>query len=58
MWVIVAVVLGLVGARVATAAPTADEVTALPGWDKPLPTKHYSGYIPVNDSKRHMHCKS
>lgn len=39
-------------------APAADEVKSLPGWDKPLPTKHYSGYIPVNSSTRHMHCTS
>ena len=25
------------------AAKTADEITALPGWDGKLPTKHYSG---------------
>ncbi|EDQ88901.1 uncharacterized protein MONBRDRAFT_37373 [Monosiga brevicollis MX1] len=29
------------------AAPAADEVTSLPGWDKALPSKHYSGHIPV-----------
>ena len=31
------------------AMPSADEVTALPGWSKPLPMKLYSGY--VNASK-------
>lgn len=25
------------------AAVPADEITKLPGWDGPLPTKHYSG---------------
>jgi hypothetical protein len=25
------------------AAVPADEITSLPGWDGPLPTKHYSG---------------
>jgi len=29
------------------AAPQADLVEALPGWDKPLLSKAYSGYIPV-----------
>ena len=24
-----------------------DEVTSLPGWTGPLPSKHYSGYLPV-----------
>jgi len=28
------------------AAVPADEVTKLPGWDGPLPTKHYSGCAP------------
>ena len=23
-------------------------ITSLPGWDKPLPTKQYSGYIEIN----------
>ena len=31
----------------------AHEVTALPGWDGPLPSKHYSGYLPVGKSKDH-----
>ena len=29
----------------ALAAPTADEVKTLPGWDKALPSKQYSGYV-------------
>ena len=29
-----------------------DEVTALPGWDAPLPSKQYSGYLPVGRTKR------
>lgn len=33
--------------RDAVAAPAADVVDALPGWDKPLFSKTYSGYIPV-----------
>ena len=32
----------------AIAAPAADEVKSLPGWDKPLPSKHYSGYLNVD----------
>ena len=31
----------------ARAAIQAHEVTALPGFDGPLPSKHYSGYLPV-----------
>lgn len=27
-----------------------DEVTALPGWNKPLPSKHYSGYLNIDDT--------
>merc|ERR1719345_595111 len=37
------------------AAPAADEVTALPGWPKALPSKHYSGYIPVRNGQSHVH---
>ncbi len=29
-----------------------DEVTALPGWDAPLPSKQYSGYLPVGRTKQ------
>ena len=31
----------------AYAAVAADEVTSLPGWTGPLPSKHYSGYFPT-----------
>ena len=31
-----------------------DEVKALPGWDAPLPSRHFSGYINFSSSK-HMH---
>lgn len=34
----------------AAAAPAADEVKALPGWDAPLPSKHYSGFVNVTDT--------
>eukprot|EP00041_Stephanoeca_diplocostata_P033552 m.1111866 g.1111866 ORF g.1111866 m.1111866 type:complete len:200 (-) comp24362_c0_seq23:3406-4005(-) len=33
----------------------ADEIKALPGWNKALPSKHYSGYLPVANGTRHMH---
>ena len=29
-------------------AVEADEVTALPGWTGPLPSRHYSGYVDVS----------
>ena len=29
-----------------------DEVTALPGWDAPLPSKQYSGYLAVGEHKQ------
>eukprot|EP00118_Oscarella_pearsei_P016108 m.151064 g.151064 ORF g.151064 m.151064 type:complete len:461 (+) comp38566_c0_seq1:151-1533(+) len=33
-----------------------DEVKDLPGWDGPLPSRQYSGYIPVNDLRsRFLH---
>ena len=36
----------------------ADEVLALPGWNGALPSKHYSGLIPVGNqtgSAGHLH---
>ena len=30
------------------AAIDSDEVTSLPGWDGPLPSKQYSGYVEIN----------
>jgi len=40
----------------ATAAPAADEVTSLPGWSKPLPSKQYSGYLLVDQlAGRNLH---
>lgn len=41
-----AVVLSLAAAS-GFAAPAEHEVSSLPGWDAELPSKHYSGYIPV-----------
>ena len=42
----------VVGAAV-RAAPDADLVTGLPGWDGALPSKHYSGFL--NASTHHVH---
>ncbi len=39
---------------VALAAPSADVVKSLPGWDGPLPSKHYSGYLDASETK-HLH---
>ena len=43
-------------ARVATQrdAPAyeRDEVKALPGWDGPLPSRHFSGYLQASPTKR------
>lgn len=35
------------------AAPDADEVIALPGWNGSLPSKMYSGYVDVGEDKSH-----
>lgn len=32
-----------------------DEITSLPGWTGPLPTKQYSGYLNVTSSGSHLH---
>ncbi|KAL1525238.1 hypothetical protein AB1Y20_020105 [Prymnesium parvum] len=34
--------------------PTDDEVKALPGWDAPLPSRQWSGYLSVGEHK-HLH---
>ncbi|EGD79146.1 hypothetical protein PTSG_12946 [Salpingoeca rosetta] len=49
-----ALVLALVAAT-CNAAITKDQVTSLPGWDKALPSKHYSGYLPVGNGKGFLH---
>ena len=41
-------------ARSAHGAVAADEVTALPGWDGALPSRQFSGFLPVGDGK-HFH---
>ena len=33
----------------------ADAVKSLPGWDKPLPSKQYSGYLSARGGTRHLH---
>jgi hypothetical protein len=35
-------------AALAAGAVAADELTALPGWSGPLPSRHYSGYVDVS----------
>ena len=32
-----------------------DEITNLPGWDLPLPSKQYSGYLTVANGDKHLH---
>ena len=39
----------------ARSAIAADEVTSLPGWTGKLPTRHYSGYLPVRNGQAFMH---
>ena len=47
--------MGLAAARVAARDAPAyerDEVKALPGWDGPLPSRHFSGYLQASPTKR------
>ena len=39
---------------VAAAAPMADMIHMLPGWDGPLPSHHFSGYLNASSTK-HLH---
>jgi len=39
---------------VVDAAPVADAITWLPGWDAPLPSPQYSGYLNISSTK-HLH---
>ena len=53
--------LTLCAAAVAHAAPTADRVASLPGWDKPLKSDMYSGYVEVEGMQVHylfVECES
>ena len=61
---LVALAAGAMAApRAVTPAAAADAVTGLPGWETdagaalPLPSKHFSGYLPVGDGSddRHIH---
>ena len=45
--------LTLCAAAVAHAAPTADRVASLPGWDKPLKSDMYSGYVEAEGMQVH-----
>ena len=47
-----ALVAGLV---LASAAPVADEVTSLPGWDDKFRSRWFSGYVPGSQADRAMH---
>ena len=42
-----AVVFCAAALPLAAAQPAGHEVTSLPGWPHKLPSKHYSGYLPV-----------
>ena len=50
----VLLVLGASGFLHCLADIPGDLITSLPGWSGPTPTKQYSGYINVSDTK-HMH---
>ena len=49
------IVAALGSAAPAQAAPAADRVSALPGWDGPLPSAHYSGFVPVDGGAKRLH---
>jgi hypothetical protein len=40
---------------VAHAAPSADKIKSLPGWDAPLPSAHYSGYLNASGRRLTVH---
>ena len=35
--------------RPAQGAAAADEITSLPGWERKLPSRHYSGFVDVSE---------
>ena len=39
----------------AAAAPASDLVSSLPGWDKPLPSPIYSGFLDLPGTQKHLH---
>lgn len=47
--------LALLGATSTLAAIAADEITALPGWDAPLPSRQYSGLIQLPGTQKMSH---
>ena len=49
-----AIVLGFAPADEALTEPSADEVTSLPSWEAPLPSRQFSGYLQVGTTK-HLH---
>jgi len=59
-WAVVSMYLVVVLAAVflpecCDAAVAADRVTSLPGWAGALPSRHYSGYLPVRGGQAFMH---
>ena len=44
----------LVGVTFTSAAPVQHEIVSLPGWEGALPSKQYSGYLDITESK-HYH---
>ena len=41
------------GLVLAQGAPAQDEILSLPGWKGSLPSKQYSGYLNVSDTRLH-----
>ena len=35
--------------------PVANEVTSIPGWDKPMPSKQYAGYLPIPGTSKQLY---
>lgn len=35
--------------------PSGDEILSLPGWDGPLPSRQFSGYLDLPGSEKHIH---
>lgn len=52
MIVAVICVLVILAVSVVEAAYAPDEITSLPGWNGPLPTKQYSGYLKGSNTSR------
>ena len=44
----------LCGIQLALAAPSSDEIKHLPGWNGSLPSKQFSGYLDISETK-HYH---